>query len=226
MSRGTVNTHKKLAIRFYRQRKWELALAENQKAIEEEPHSESMLLLRAYLFLEIKDFPAAEREISQLISKFGETPETLNLSGLLEMQKGRIDEAKTILERAIALDSHFWKGHFNMGNLFFVQKQYRGAVSEHWKALINNFFWQTVSIFLGSVSSLHPKLFRLILIISVFIPFITKSITGIFFSTMSILFFLTTGAVLWMSGKKKEGLLAVLFSLLLFVAYIFSYNFK
>ncbi len=226
MRRGAVNTHEKLAVRFYQQRKWESALAENQKAIEEESHSESMLFLRAYLFMETKDYPTAEREISQLMSKFGETPETLNLLGLLEMQKGHMDEAKAILERALTLDQKFWKSHFDMGNLYLIKKQYQKAVDEHWTALKSHITWQTIWGLLGSVSLLHPKLFRFIFVVLVIAPFITKSIVGIFFSTISVLFFLTTGAALWVSGKKKEGLFVVFFSLLLLVAYIFSYNFK
>lgn len=226
MSRGTVNAHKKQAIRFYQQRKWELALAENQKAIEEEPHSESMLLLRAYLFMETKDYPAAEREISQLMSKFGETLETLNLLGLLEMQKGHIDEAKTILERALTLDQKFWKNHFDMGNLYLIKKQYQKAVDEHWTALKSHITWQTIWGLLGSVSSLHPKLFRFIFVVLVIAPFITKSIVGIFFSAIAILFLLTTARAFWVSDKKKEGLFVVFFSLLLLATYIFSYNFK
>lgn len=229
-SKGTVNmpqqskNHEELARQYYQQRKWDLALDENQKALEENPNSDSMLFLRTHLFLEAKNYLLAEEIITQIINKIGETPETLNLLGVLQIQKGQVNEAIATLEKAIVLDQHFWKTHFNLGNIHFTQKQYQSAVNEHWKALKYHRSWQTVSVFLGSVSSLHPKLFRLALLVSVLMPFITKSIVGMLFSSFTVLFFLISGIALWNFGKKKEGIVGLLFSFFLIALYIFYYR--
>jgi tetratricopeptide (TPR) repeat protein len=83
---------------------------------------------------------------------FNDKPDLLNNYGLALYNSNRIDDAKIVLERCIALDKDHYKAYNNLGNVYRRIKKYDQAL-EYYKKSVELSMGQHVTAYINIAST-------------------------------------------------------------------------
>lgn len=202
---------------------WLQALQESEKYLEIEKDDLEVRILLTQSYLGLNDLENAKKEIEFILAKNDTLPDALNLNAIITMQTGEAEEAIVILKKALESHPNFWKFHYNLAELYFSQRKFKEA-SHEYIAAIN--YKNSIDIFerLLIIFQINSSLFTLlsIILILVFIPFISPFWVATTVATICFLFFGLTSRINYRIGNKKLGLLSLVLGVVILFLHVIS----
>ncbi|MBN2006970.1 MAG: tetratricopeptide repeat protein [Anaerolineae bacterium] len=112
------------------------ALRDLTKAMELDPQNVDAYYTRGYLYLSTGEYAAALEDFNALIELDPENAIAYSYRGSVYLDGlAMYDEAIADFQKSISLDAAFVEAHYNLGNAYFLKKEYGLAVDAYTQAL-------------------------------------------------------------------------------------------
>jgi tetratricopeptide (TPR) repeat protein len=104
----------------------EKALHHFKTAVDRNPYHPLALSNLAEVFLEKGEFDQALQYAQQALILNAQLPGAHSILGKIHVERGELEKAENQYKKAISLDTSYYKGYYNLGNLYLKQKKSTG----------------------------------------------------------------------------------------------------
>jgi len=94
------------------------ALARADAHLAKNPRDAQMRFVRGVILSEMKDTAGAREVFERLTEEFPELPEPYNNLAVIHASQGRLDQARALLEAALAIRPDYATAHENLGDIY------------------------------------------------------------------------------------------------------------
>ena len=108
---------------------------ELQKALQNDPENREIVLDLAELALASKDLDGADGQVKKILDAQPDNRRAKQLKGIILFQRGKLDEAKAILEEAISLNPNPELIHYYLGQIYEKQGDTAKALAHYHESL-------------------------------------------------------------------------------------------
>lgn len=133
--KSVASAHRALARSLREKGRFDAAKDELQKALQNDPENREIVLDLAELALASKDLDGADGQVKKILDAQPDNRRAKQLKGIILFQRGKLDEAKAILEEAISLNPNPELIHYYLGQIYEKQGDTAKALAHYHESL-------------------------------------------------------------------------------------------
>ncbi|HAV76958.1 MAG TPA: hypothetical protein DCX53_06340 [Anaerolineae bacterium] len=199
------SNHEFLAKKYYREKKYKLALNECQSFLAVDDKSVTMHILLSKIFFSLENYAMAEQEANIALGLAPSSKEAQNMLGILLIQKGDLLEAKSFLQTAIQENPNYWRYHWNLGLVYTYENAFQSARIAHWNAFSLKPTLLSLSGLILAIYRVYPTPLGILFALAVLFPFINRTPISLLVTPIAISYIWSVGIVHANSINKTRG---------------------